>query len=368
MAIIAVQPDHQLLTSGRYQSFSERWIGRIPAMGHQVRVVDLVRSDPLEQLAGSNALMWWFAHLPFPRNFAKRLMAALNHGRSLPTFPDFRTCWHFDDKVAEYYLLRAAGLPMPRTWIFWRQEDAREFCRSARFPLVLKLAGGITSTNVLLLSSPKDAERWIRRLFGPGATSLQQPSFRHPRSLVAGLASSMNMVPSGGSRGDVQRGYFLVQEFLEGNDYDTRAVAIGNRAYAYRRFNRPADFRASGSGLRDPDRTKIDLDMVRLAFVVARALGTQSIGVDGIYRGSERVLTEVSYYYEGWILFEECQGHWVLHGSPESGELEWKNEQLRPEDAILDDFVAALSAENTGSRPLSGLPISSTPENGHSAP
>lgn len=359
MATVAVQPDHQLLTSGRYQSFSERWIGRLPGLGHQVRVVDLVRSDPLEQLAGTNALMWWFAHLPFPRNYARRLMAALNHGSSFPTFPDFRTSWHFDDKVAQYYLLRTAGLPMPRTWVFWTQEDAREFCRSARYPLVLKLAGGITSTNVLMLATAKEAERWIRRLFGPGVTSLQQPSVRRPRSLVAGLVSSMNLVPSGQSRGDVQRGYFLVQEFLERNDYDTRAVAIGNRAYAYRRFNRPEDFRASGSGLRDPDRTKIDLDMVRLAFAAARSLGTQSIAVDGIYRGSEPVLTEVSYYYEGWILHEECQGHWVLHGAPETGELEWKDERVRPEDAILDDFVAALSAGKGGNRPgsLSGSPL-----------
>jgi hypothetical protein len=170
MATIAVQPDYQLLTSGRYQSFSERWIARLPALGHQVRVVDLVRSDPLEQLDGTDALMWWFAHLPVPRNYARRLMAALNHGRSFPTFPDFRTSWHFDDKVAQYYLLRAAGLPMPRTWVFWRQEDAREFCRSARYPLVLKLAGGITSTNVLMLPTVKEAQRWIRRLFGPGIT------------------------------------------------------------------------------------------------------------------------------------------------------------------------------------------------------
>jgi hypothetical protein len=134
----------------------------------------------------------------------------------------------------------------------------------------------------------------------------------------------------------------MVQEFLERNEYDTRAVAIGNRGWVYRRLNRPDDFRASGSGLRDPDRTKIDLEMIRLAFVVSRALGTQSVAVDGIYRGGERVLTEISYYYEGWILFEECQGHWVLHGDPETGELEWRDEQLRPEDAILDDFLATL--------------------------
>lgn len=236
---------------------------------------------------------------------------------------------------------------MPRTWVFWRLEDARNFCRSARFPLVLKLAGGITSENVGLLRNRDDAEYWIKRLFGSGVTSLDRPSLRRPRALVGRALTAAEAVTGGhrrrSRRGDVQRGYFLVQEFLEGNDHDTRAVVIGNRAYAFRRFNRPADFRASGSGLRDPDPTKIDLDLVRIAFAVARSLGTQSIAIDGIYRGTERVLTEISYYYEGWILNEECPGHWVLHGTPEHGSLEWVEGHFPPEDGILSDFLAELA-------------------------
>jgi hypothetical protein len=347
MAIIAVQPDDQLLTSGRTQSFSKRWIARLPELGHQVKVVDLFQPDPLEQLAGCDGLMWWFAHMPFPRNYGKRVMAALNHGRGFPTFPSYRTSWHFDDKVAQHYLMRAAGLPMPDTWVFWRREDAKAFCRTARFPLVLKLAGGIISENVRLLRSRRQANHWIAELFGPGVTSLQWPSFKDLRSTAATVLSTFHRAltaqPLPSRRTELQRGYFLVQEFLERNDHDTRAVAIGNRAWVYRRLNRPDDFRASGSGLRDPERSRIDLDMVRLAFTVAKSLGTQSVAVDGMYRGSERVLTEISYYYEGWILFEECQGHWVLHGTPETGRLEWVNQQLRPEDAILEDFLATLS-------------------------
>jgi hypothetical protein len=347
MAVVAVHSDNQLLTSGRYQSFSKRWLERIPELGHEVRLVDLLQPDPIEQLTGCDGLMWWFAHKSFPRNFATRLMTALNHGRHFPTFPNYRTCWHFDDKVSQHYLFRANGLPIPRTWVFWRLEDARNFCRSAQFPMVLKLAGGITSENVRLLRNRREAEYWIERLFGSGVTSLDRASLRRPRA-VLGRALTVGEALIGGHRrrarrGDVQRGYFLVQEFLEGNDYDTRAVAIGNRAFAYRRFNRPADFRASGSGLRDPDPSKIDLQMVRMAFAVARSLGTQSIAIDGIYKGKERVLTEISYYYEGWILHEECPGHWLLHGSPEDGELEWVQGARRPEDCILEDFLADLS-------------------------
>jgi hypothetical protein len=360
VSLIAVQPDNQLLSSGRKQSFSNRWIELLPTLGHQVKQVDLFRPDFLEQLVGCDGLMWWFAHLPFPRNFAKRLVAALDYGGQLPTFPNHRTCWHFDDKVAQAYLLRAAGLPMPRTWVFWREEDALEFCQQAQFPLVLKLAGGITSENVRLLRNQQEAKHWIERLFGVGVIALNWPTFRTRAAMFAKVVSVGRMLAKGRRpvrKNELQRGYFMVQEFLPGNEYDTRAVAIGNRGYAYKRFNRPDDFRASGSGLRDADPSKIDLDMVRLAFKVARSLGTQSIAVDGMYRGSHRVLTEISYYYEGWILHEECPGHWLLHGSPEDGRLEWVAGNTRPEDAILDDFLASLLARPRRSTASSGLPL-----------
>jgi hypothetical protein len=370
VSLIAVQPDSQLLTSGRTQSFSERWAERLPALGHEVKQVDLFRADYLEQLGGCDGLMWWFAHLPFPRNFAKRLVAALEYGGQLPTFPNNATCWHFDDKVAQSYLLRAAGLPIPRTWIFWRREDALEFCRQARFPLVLKLAGGITSENVRLLRNVPEANRWIERLFGTGVTALNWPTFRTRAAMLAKVVSVGKVLASGRRpvrKNEVQRGYFMVQEFLPGNEYDTRAVAIGNRGFAYRRFNRPDDFRASGSGLRDPDPTQIDLEMVRLAFKVAQSLGTQSIAVDGIYDKSERVLTEISYYYEGWILHEECPGHWVLHGTPEKGSLEWVAGASRPEDAILDDFLASLPGMTRRKSPADASTSTRFPYRGETA-
>src|SRR3954469_1746586 len=81
MAVVAVQPDDQLLTSGRTQSFSNRWIARIPELGHQVRVGVFFPPRPLGELVKCNGVMWWFPPMPFPRNFGRRLMMALNHAR-----------------------------------------------------------------------------------------------------------------------------------------------------------------------------------------------------------------------------------------------------------------------------------------------
>jgi hypothetical protein len=144
---------------------------------------------------------------------------------------------------------------------------------------------------------------------------------------------------------DQQTHYFFIQEFLANNDFDTRVTVIGNRAFAFRRFNRPNDFRSSGSGNFDVNPSEIDLETVRLAFVLANKLGTQSIAIDGLRRGEVRVVGEISYTYVSWVV-HECPGHWELHGDPIKGELHWVEGQVWPEDAILDDFISHISRKS----------------------
>jgi hypothetical protein len=118
-------------------------------------------------------------------------------------------------------------------------------------------------------------------------------------------------------------------------------TVIGNRAFAFRRFNRPGDFRASGSGRIDWDPRQIDEPGIRLAFRVARRLQTQSLAVDLLQHGGRKVLTEISYTYASWAV-RDCPGHWVLQGDADAGSLSWTDGGMHPEDAIFDDFVARL--------------------------
>ena len=346
---IAVHADDQLLTSGRRQSFSDRWAQLLRDAGHECRLVDATRPDFFERLEGCDGFMWWYAHLPFPRHFARRVVAAVEHGMGIPVFPTWKTVWHFDDKVGQDYLLRAAGLPTPQTRVFWYRRAAVEYCRAAAYPLVFKLAGGITSENVLLLRDFGEAEYWINRMFGEGLITLNKPAVHGFGDVIQRLRDAARLMvkglpPRGSLRNDPQRGYFFAQEFLAGNEYDTRVTVIGDRAFAFRRFNRPNDFRASGSGRIDFDPARIDPGMVRLAFRAQRALGSQSLAIDGMYRNAagsprgERLICEISYYYEGWAL-AACPGHWRLRGEPDSGRLDWVEGSLGPEDAILEDFV-----------------------------
>lgn len=348
---IAIQPDSVRHPNGVQQSFSDRWIQRAKEFGIEVQIVDVFGPTIFDQLAGCDGFMWRFGFLPSPRLFAKRLLPAIEQGLGIPVFPTWKSCWHFEDKIAQHYLLQAAQIPTPRTWIFWHRDHALTFCNDASYPLVIKLANGFQSENVRLIHGRKEAEYWLDQLFGPGAVTLSSPpTSRRQRTAVRARQAARLLIRGQQQavswRGELQQGYLYAQEFLSGNTFDTRVTVIGNRAFAFRRFNRADDFRASGSGQIDWDPQKVDLETVRLAFRVAQQLGTQSVAIDGLRRNEDRVVNEISYTYASWAV-HKCPGHWVLRGDPQMDDLGWVEGQLAPEDAIFDDFMAHVRLAKT---------------------
>ncbi|HEX7810070.1 MAG TPA: hypothetical protein VF608_15145 [Thermoanaerobaculia bacterium] len=327
---IAIHPDRVRVLDGSIQSFSDRWTELLEREGHEVRPVHWRTPGLIDTLRECDGFLTWFPPLPNPREYMKRLVLTLEQALpDLLVFPSWKSAWHFDDKIAQTILLEAAGLPMPRTHVFWHIDDARAFVASAQFPLVLKLASGFRSRNVALLRNAREAELWLRRFFAYGVSDLKLSPLRALRSKLRPSTQPSQLT--------FQKGVILLQEFVPDNAFDTRVVVIGHRAVALRRPNRPNDFRASGSGVMDPDPRKIDVDAVELAMRASRALDMPSIAVDVLRRDGKPVLTEVSYYFEGSSVLK-CPGHWVER----DGGIAWVEERIRAEDALLEMFLARL--------------------------
>jgi glutathione synthase/RimK-type ligase-like ATP-grasp enzyme len=324
--LVAIQPDNY----GPSDASSPIWARLLREAGHEVREVDVRRADILEQLRGCDGFMWRHGHHPSMRLIARRLLPVIEGQLGLAVYPDQKTCWHYDDKIAQAYLLRAAGIPMPRTWIWFDREEAAAWARQAEYPLVIKLWAGAGSSNVRLVPDAAAALGWIGRCFDAGVTSLEEP--------VTGRLGRLRQAMSryAPAPWEIHRGYVLFQEFLPGNAFDTRVTVIGDRAFGYRRFNRPGDFRASGSGNFDVDPAGIDAGLVQLAFETARRLDVQSVAIDGLRDGDRRLVTEVSYTYVSWMV-ESCPGHW------DSG-LNWFSGRMWPEEAQVLDFLARLES------------------------
>jgi glutathione synthase/RimK-type ligase-like ATP-grasp enzyme len=345
----------------RDDSFSDRWLERCSELKIPHQVVDCHASDIVSRIRSSSALMWHWTHSSPADLLMARAVLSSAELMGLEVFPSIATCWHFDDKVAQKYLLEAAGAPVPRSWTFYELQRALDFVDRAPLPLVFKLRRGAGSTNVRLARTRREAQALARQAFAEGfvpakgvSTDLKLRLARvRARALpdvvatIKRLPATLNNIRRARRESTPEKGYLYFQEFLPGNEYDTRVTVIGERAFAFTRNVRPGDFRASGSGSLDYDDRRIDKRCLEIAFDVARRVGSQSMAFDFVRDavGAPRVV-EVSFGYLSKAV-HDCPGHW------DRG-LGWHPGHLWPEDAILDDLLARLEQRGRRSEELSG--------------
>lgn len=354
--VVAICPDDYTAPDAPpwSNSASSRWAELLRDAGYEVRFVDVYRADILEQLCGCIGFMWRWGHVADMQRVAKRLLPVLEGQLGLAVYPNQDTCWHYDDKIAQSYLLKAAGIPIPETWVWYTAQGAKEWLASAKFPLVLKLYTGAGSENVRLIHTREEAEEWVACLFGPGilgvagsksltVDSTAKPGWWEHFQRVKYVARHGGLPVHTVHGETLHRDYVLFQEFLDGNEFDTRITVIGKRAFGFRRFNRAGDFRASGSGKIDWDPHAVDLDFVRLGFRTALATRSQSCAIDGLYSPRGPVTAEISYTYVSTAVYD-CPGHWELRGDTDKGELVWCEGRMWPEEAQITDFLGRLKA------------------------
>ena len=341
--IIAIHPDRIWGAS-----FSDKWTEFLTRRGVEVREVDLLRGDFLAQVKGCDGVMWRWGHIQQEKQSAKQILYAVEHCLGIPVFPASRTSWHFDEKIPQWYMLSAWGVPLPDTWIFWDHESALSWARTAPYPVVFKLSVGAGSSNVLKVTSEAGAVRLVDRMFKTGVFPMTMNEyaprpFADLRTMARRAASAAQYALLGQYPPlaplipwwKPELGYALFQEFLPDNDFDTRVTVIGDRAFAYRRMNRPGDFRASGSGVFDCDPVAIDTRCIEIAFATSRKGGFQSMAYDFLYRNGNPVICEISYTFVAWMV-QACPGFW-------DSKLNWYQGNMSPEEAQAADFLAQVS-------------------------
>jgi len=325
-------------------SFSDRWIEYCKKNSIAYSLVDCYDNDIIEQVKSFDAMLWHWHHGNIKDVlFARQLLISVEN-MGIKVFPNINTCWHFDDKVGQKYLLEAIGAPIVPTYVFYDQQKAIDWTKNTTFPKVFKLRGGAASENVRIVRNPIHAKKLINQAFGKGFAVKNRLNFlrerlwhfKRDKSLKSLLNISKGIarlfIPTVAERfSQRQRNYIYFQNFIPGNDHDIRIITIGKRAFAIKRIVRKGDFRASGSGhiIYDPD--QIPQECIRIAFEVSQKLQAQSLAYDFVFQNSTPLLTEVSYAFkcEGYL---PCPGYW-------DDNLVWHDGKFTPEWFMIEDFL-----------------------------
>lgn len=306
----------------RTGSFSENWIKYCDENRIEYKIVNAYDSDIIEQLKDCDAFMWHHHHaIISDLLFAKQLCSAIEES-GIIVFPNYKTSWFFDDKVAQKYLLEGIHAPMVPSYVFYHKKKAIQWAQTTQYPKVFKLRGGAGSSNVKLVHNYSEAKSIIQRAFGQGfrQTRIKDLIREQYRKYKMGLIRFKNLTnyclglavttETLGRKYHVEKGYAYFQDFIPQNNFDIRICVVNNKAFAIKRMCRKDDFRASGSGEIIYSKNSIDLRCVKISLELSKKLQTQSIGIDYIFdTNNNPLIVEIGYGFtpSGYI---NCEGYW----------------------------------------------------------
>lgn len=323
-------------------SFSERWIKYCEEHNVHYKIVNCYDSNIVEQLEDCDVLLWHYHQLDYrDMLFAKGLLFALEHSGK-KVFPDFKTVWHFDDKVGQKYLFETIKASFVNTYTFYDKNTASEWAKKTTYPKVFKLRGGAGSTNVSLVKNHKECKKLIKRAFGKGFSQYNAvfgfeeriknyKKTKDFKEILKGLYRFI-VYPEFAKMHPPEKGYVYFQDFIPNNTFDLRIIVIGNKAFGIKRMTRKNDFRASGSGLIIYDKNEIDDRCVEIAFQVNEKINSQSIAYDFVFDElNQPLIVEISYGFDVKP-YDLCPGYWTK-------DLHWHEESFNPQAWMIEELI-----------------------------
>ncbi len=320
-------------------TFSEYWITYCESNSIPFKVVNAYDSDIIHQLDDCDVFMWHFRHDEYKDNlFAKQLLFSLEQsGKKI--YPDFHSCWHFDDKVGQKYLLESINAPLVPSYVFYEKKEAFAWIEQTTFPKVFKLRGGAGSSNVKLVKSKSQAKYYISKSFGRGFGANRFSLFWDEMRRYYQGHSTLRMLflrfgnvfvkTSSQKMSHREKGYVYFQDFIPNNRFDIRVVVIKDKILAEKRYVRDGDFRASGSG--KFEYASVREDVLKIAFETAEKLKLQTVAFDFVFFNDQPLIVEMSYAF-GFKGLSHCPGYYtrdyVWHQEPNPNFFGWMVEDI----------------------------------------
>jgi ribosomal protein S6--L-glutamate ligase len=179
-------------------------------------------------------------------------IAGALHARGARLLNPYESCTATQNKIVAARRLRAAGVPVPRSWVTGDFELLRPFAR--RFPLIVKPYLGHRGVGIHVVRTPDDLAR-----------------IPPPQSAV------------------------VVQEYVEGSGEDLKLYVVGDDVFGVRKPFSPESFTVPGRPC------AVSGEVQALALEVGRALGLGLYGIDVVEGTQGPMVVDVNYFpgYKG---------------------------------------------------------------------
>jgi len=326
----------------RDDNFAHRWITELERINIEVVRLNFLSPNIIKELkeCGCQGAMWHWIHTPNEKISAHKILYSIEKYLGMQVFPNINTSFHYDEKVSQYYIFEALGIPRIPSWVFWDYQEALTFVNNTEYPLVFKLSVGAGSANVLKVDNRKEALGLVKLMFSTGIYPYTFNEYKSGDDNIVGKIKKIAKILLNMNVSTIpyhfllQKNYVYFQKFIPDNKFDIRITIINGKAFGYIRENRQDDFRASGSGRLIYDKDKIPIQSVEIGFSLINRLSMQSIACDFLLENNNVLINEISYSYVSDLVCN-CKGYWDEN-------LKWHNKAYCPEELHIEEFVKRL--------------------------
>lgn len=325
-------------------NWSTAWVEYCKENNLNYEIVNPYSNGIISKLMDFDIILWHYSNYSFKDMLmAKNILFTLeDQGKKV--FPSFKDAWHFDDKLAETYLLESVNAPIPKSYYYYDSKSLEADINNLSFPIIAKLRNGSGSHNVKMLKSKQELYSYSKKMFTSGLSSA--PSLMYKAS--SNIKSSKNLktfinrakrIPeflkslSNAKKFNIERGYVYLQEFVPNDGYDLKIVVIGDKLSFIGRNIREGEFRASGGGDLFYDVSKVTKNVIDSAFKTSDQLGFNCMGYDYVVdsKTGEGKIIEISYGFSHQAVLA-ANGYFDKEGK-------WHDEPLNIPDEIIKQII-----------------------------
>lgn len=213
-------------------------------------------------------------------------------------YPSYTESLIYENKKLLAYWLEVKKIPHPKTWIFFKRDEADSFIKNAEYPLISKINIGASGKGVTTLNNYNEASNYIKEVFTRGIRPYIGPSlrtgtvFKKLKNIVRNKGLLKERISAYRAVYSEPQRYAILQEYVE-HSYEWRVVAIGKSFFAHKKLK--DGVKASGSLLKEYSNPPLDLlDFVR---ILCREHSLSSVSMDIFETPEGYLVNEIQTYF-----------------------------------------------------------------------
>lgn len=326
-------------------SWSMAWVQHCKDNNVFYKIINPYKIGVIKELMDFDIVLWHYSNYSFKDMLmAKNILFTLEDQGKI-VFPSFKDAWHFDDKLAETYLLESINAPIPQSFYYYNLDDLEQAIsnKEVSFPIIAKLRNGSGSHNVKKLNNAEELISYGKKMFTSGLSSAPSLIYKASSNIKSSkslktFVNRAKRIPkflrslSNAKKFNVERGYVYLQDFVPNEGYDLKIVVVGDKLSFIGRNIRQGEFRASGGGDLFYDKDKVTQNVINSAFKASDDLGFRCMGYDYVVNSktAEGKIIEISYGFSYQAVLQ-AGGYFDKKGK-------WYNEPLNVPNEIIKNL------------------------------